>query len=71
MRRSCLSDSIADHISLHSFTFHRLSSILAKRNLSEKKLDELKVKANILKSFTDKPKEKKEDETVSREKAEL
>ncbi|RXW25545.1 hypothetical protein EST38_g314 [Candolleomyces aberdarensis] len=49
----------------------RLGSILAKRNLSDKKLDELKVKANILKSFTDKPKEKKEDETVAREKAEL
>jgi len=29
----------------------RLNSILAKRNLATSKLDEIKVKANILKSF--------------------
>lgn len=30
---------------------NRLNSILAKRNLAASKLDEIKIKANILKSF--------------------
>ncbi|TEB33343.1 disulfide isomerase [Coprinellus micaceus] len=47
----------------------RLAKILAKKNLSEKKLDELKIKANILAAFTEK--EEKKDETIAREKAEL
>ncbi|KAJ3547460.1 hypothetical protein NMY22_g1645 [Coprinellus aureogranulatus] len=50
----------------------RLAKILAKKNLSEQKLDELKIKANILAVFIEKAKEeKKEEETIAREKAEL
>jgi protein disulfide-isomerase A6 len=44
----------------------RLSTILEKRNLSPEKLDEIKIKANILRAFTDKQKEK-----TSREESEL
>ncbi|KAF8149922.1 protein disulfide isomerase [Crassisporium funariophilum] len=48
----------------------RLNSILEKRNLAPSKLDEIKIKANILKSFVhDWSKEKKE--TVAREESEL
>jgi len=43
-----------------------LGSILSKKNLAQAKLDELQIKANILKVFTEKPKEK-----VGREEAEL
>jgi protein disulfide-isomerase A6 len=44
----------------------RLTTILEKRNLSPQKLDEIKIKANILRAFTEKPKEK-----ASREESEL
>jgi lauroyl/myristoyl acyltransferase len=68
------SDTIADRTlfffcSRTIFLLDRLAKILAKKNLSEKKLDELKIKANILAAFTEK--EEKKDETIAREKAEL
>ncbi|KAF9003951.1 protein disulfide isomerase [Cyathus striatus] len=44
----------------------RLTTILEKRNLSPQKLDEIKIKANVLRAFTEKPKEK-----ASREESEL
>jgi protein disulfide-isomerase A6 len=61
---------IADIYSNANFFFfppHRLESILSKRNLASAKLDELKIKLNILKTFV------AEDlkETMSREEAEL
>ncbi|TFK75236.1 protein disulfide isomerase [Pluteus cervinus] len=46
----------------------RLAAILAKRSLSPEKLDEIKIKANILGAFSEPPKEK---ETVARAEAEL
>ena len=48
------------------FCLNRLESILSKRNLASAKLDELKIKLNILKSFVEPAKE-----TISREEAEL
>jgi protein disulfide-isomerase A6 len=42
----------------------RLSKILEKRGLAPSKLDEIKIKSNILKAFTEK-------ETVVREESEL
>ena len=50
-----------------SFFHYRLEGILSKRNLSPAKLDELKIKFNILKSFV----EPASKETISREEAEL
>lgn len=47
----------------------RLSKILEKRNLAPSKLDEIKIKSNVLKSFTET--EADEKETVGRAKAEL
>lgn len=47
--------------------FVRLSSILAKRNLAPTKLDEIKVKINILKSFV----EDRAKDTIAREESEL
>ena len=49
------------------FFHYRLEGILSKRNLSPAKLDELKIKFNILKSFV----EPASKETISREEAEL
>lgn len=51
----------------------RLEGILSKRNLAASKLDELKIKANILKSFVAKKESTEEvvKETISREEAEL
>jgi len=50
----------------------RLESILSKRNLASAKLDELKIKANILKSFVaEEPAEEAPKESITREKAEL
>ena len=68
------SDTIADRTlfffcSPAFFLLDRLAKILAKKNLNEKKLDELKIKANILAAFTEK--DEKKDETIAREKAEL
>ena len=37
-----------------AYIVHRLSSILAKRNLSPSKLDEIKIKVNILAQFVEK-----------------
>jgi len=54
---------------------NRLNSILAKRNLAASKLDEIQIKANILKSFLEertaeeKPKELKEK--IARAESEL
>jgi protein disulfide-isomerase A6 len=49
-----------------------LESILSKRNLSPSKLDELKIKFNVLKSFVAKePAEEASKETIAREEAEL
>ena len=54
------------------FPSHRLESILSKRNLASAKLDELKIKFNILKSFVaEEPAEEASKETISREEAEL
>ena len=47
----------------------RLESILSKRNLASSKLDEIKIKVNILKSFVTEKEAPKE--TISREEAEL
>ncbi|KAF8656274.1 hypothetical protein AX16_002710 [Volvariella volvacea WC 439] len=47
----------------------RLASILAKRNLSPEKLDEIKIKANVLSAFAAPKEEAKE--SVGREEAEL
>ncbi|KAG6877801.1 hypothetical protein C0993_003775 [Termitomyces sp. T159_Od127] len=47
----------------------RLAKILAKRNLSPSKLDEIKIKANILSAFAEEKVE--EPETISRAEAEL
>ncbi|KAJ8692387.1 hypothetical protein PTI98_009705 [Pleurotus ostreatus] len=47
----------------------RLASILAKRTMSQAKLDEIKIKANILRAFVDKKVE--ETESVARDTAEL
>ncbi|KAF9066618.1 protein disulfide isomerase [Rhodocollybia butyracea] len=47
----------------------RLESILKKRSLSPAKLDEIKIKSNILRSFAEKPSE--EDSNVRRATAEL
>ncbi|KAF9267752.1 protein disulfide isomerase [Marasmius fiardii PR-910] len=52
----------------------RLESMLQKRNLAPAKLDEIKIKANILRSFAEQKKEEAEEkveETVRRETAEL
>ena len=51
------------------FSLHRLESILS--NLASAKLDELKIKVNILKSFVTEPAEEASKETISREEAEL
>ena len=51
------------------FSLHRLEGILSKRNLAPAKLDELKIKVNILKSFVAEPAE--EASTISREESEL
>ena len=49
----------------------RLASILAKRTLNEKKLDEIKIKANILRSFaTEKVDEAKDEAEEVKESAE-
>jgi len=51
-----------------------LEGILSKRNLAVFKLDEMKIKLNILKSFVEEGSDKVEDaskEAVSREEAEL
>jgi len=50
----------------------RLQTILAKRNLAPIKLDEIKIKANILKSFLEERKpEIVEQETIARDESEL
>lgn len=56
-----------DNANSFSFFHYRLEGILSKRNLSPAKLDELKIKFNILKSFV----EPASKETISREEAEL
>ena len=38
-------------LNTHKFGARRLSKILSKRNLSDQKLDEIKIKANILATF--------------------
>ena len=48
----------------------RLESILKKRTLSAAKLDEVKIKANILKTFLPAPPEEKVEEVVLEEKVE-
>ena len=53
-----------------SFFPNRLESILSKSNLAPGKLDELKIKVNILKLFVEPPEEAPK-ETVSREEAKL
>lgn len=50
---------------------NRLNSILAKRNLAIAKLDEIKVKANVLKSFLEDRAAAAEKEGIAREEAEL
>ena len=68
---------ISDITVMPTFPFsHRLESILSKRNLAPAKLDELKIKVNILKSFVaeepaEEPAEEASKESISREEAEL
>ena len=53
-------------------TINRLNSILAKRNLAASKLDEIKIKANILKSFLEeRAAEEEAKETIARAESEL
>jgi len=51
-------------------TSQRLNSILAKRSLGATKLDEIKIKANILKAFVEE-KIAEEKEKIAREESEL
>ena len=68
---TCLSSTSTAMLTFYSAFFpHRLEGILSKRNLSPTKLDELKIKFNILKSFVA-PSEEALKETISREEAEL
>ncbi|EEB97893.1 hypothetical protein MPER_02693, partial [Moniliophthora perniciosa FA553] len=48
----------------------RLEAILKKRSLSPSKLDEIKIKANILRSFAEQKEEEAED-TIRKDTAEL
>ena len=48
-----------------------LESILKKRSLAPAKLDEIKIKTNILKAFKAAPKEEEEDSKTGREESEL
>jgi protein disulfide-isomerase A6 len=51
---------------------NRLNSILAKRNLATSKLDEIKIKANVLKSFLEeRAAEEEAKEKISRAESEL
>lgn len=40
--------------------WYRLATILKKRSLSPTKMDEIKIKSNVLRAFTEKPEEAKE-----------
>jgi protein disulfide-isomerase A6 len=51
---------------------YRLESILRKRSLASEKLDEIKIKLNVLKAFTKVPEvQEEEPEKVGREAGEL
>lgn len=54
-----------------SFLGHSLASILKKRTLAPAKLDEIKIKSNILRAFGEKPVEDQNDGNIRRATAEL
>jgi protein disulfide-isomerase A6 len=68
-----LSPTCTSNANFYLFPSYRLEGILSKRNLSPAKLDELKIKVNILKSFVaEEPvAEEASKEAISREEAEL